>query len=92
MVAATHLSCQIHGLPYTVLTRLITLLKALGLPYTLPDTIFVEQVLNAIKLDKKFFKALHWILLNKLGEAVITTDVDEEAVHSILHQMYDVKK
>lgn len=84
MVIATNLACELNGLSYTVLERLVSVLKKVGLPCNIPESITVEGVLKQIKQDKKYTDKLNWVLLSELGKAQVSTAVPIEVVEKIL--------
>lgn len=86
MVVATHLACEVNMLSYTVLERLVTLLRSIGLPVNIPPSIQVDAILEKIKLDKKNINRLQWVLLRELGSASINADVSARTVKHILQQ------
>ena len=65
-------------------TRIRTLIRAAGLPDTAPD-LGVEPWLEYMGHDKKVEGGkMRFVLLKKMGEAVITADVPTEVLTGVL--------
>jgi 3-dehydroquinate synthase len=70
MVAACNLSEQINGFHYEEAIRIVRLLAKYHLPVDVETE--YEKVFDVLKMDKKRSKnEMNFILLNKIGEAVI---------------------
>ena len=70
MVAACNLSEQINGFHFDEATRIVKLLAKYHLPVDIETE--YEKVFDVLKMDKKRSKnEMNFILLNKIGEAVI---------------------
>ena len=83
---AAHLSVKRAGLAQAEADRLEALIAASGLPTRLGQKYEVDQIMAAMRLDKKARNGkLRFVLLKRLGETIITnavTDADiEEAVN-----------
>jgi 3-dehydroquinate synthase len=64
-----------------------SLLLRFGLPVTCPG-VDTNAVLKAIELDKKVHeKAVRWVLLRRIGEAVVRRDVPQDAVRSAIEEL-----
>ena len=75
MVAALDLSVQLTGLEAVAARQGRELLNSLGLPVRLPP-LPKNEILKALKVDKKKQgERLFFVLLKKLGEAVVYADV-----------------
>jgi 3-dehydroquinate synthase len=84
MAMAARLSVNVCGLAVSEATRLNDLIAAFGLP-TVPPHIDADTWLTLMKRDKKTVGGkLRFVLLNKIGEATIVGDVDEETVKAVL--------
>jgi len=71
--------------------RLRTLLLRAGLPVTVPETIDIDEVLNAMTRDKKISKGrLRFILPTTMGEVVMRNDVPMDVVKETLRRSYAV--
>lgn len=84
MVIATNLACEVNGLSYTVLERLVALLKLVDLPITIPQKISVTQIMHKMMFDKKNYRSIHWVLLDSIGKACVNTDVSTRLLEKIL--------
>lgn len=81
LVLATHLSHRLLDLPVTAITRVQQLLTRLGLPTQLPPTLDPQALLASMRMDKKIRQQrLRFIVLERLGHAVITDQVNEADV------------
>jgi 3-dehydroquinate synthase len=70
MVAAAALSVRLGLLPADELTRIVTLLRQLHLPVSLPAP--PDKIIAALGQDKKREgEALHFVLLDQPGHAVV---------------------
>jgi len=77
--AALILSVTHAGLPQAQADRVINLLKQYQLPTVLPAHITTETIVEKMKTDKKFMAGqIKFILLCKLGEAFISSDLSME--------------
>lgn len=62
------------------------LLQAFDVPKRLPKDVTPEQLLDTIRADKKTRNAkLHWVLLEKIGHAVVSTAVTESMVLAVIN-------
>ncbi len=70
MVAAGRLSVRRAGLPMDEFRRLVAALAAWGLPTRLTGSLPADEVLRALRLDKKFEGGrVRFVLLDRLGAA-----------------------
>lgn len=85
MIAATQLSVQLSGLPFTDGEKITQLLQLFQLPTQLPDSISVEDILKHMKHDKKFVEgSIRFVLLHKLGDAFVSRDITQaHLLHAI---------
>ncbi len=71
-----------------VYDQTVAVLRAAGLPTTLPATVPLVPVLEAMKRDKKFCGGhMVFVLPEAMGAVKIVSDVPEEAVHLILQRL-----
>ena len=84
MVMAVETSKRLGWLSEVDVTRTRTLIRAAGLPDTAPD-LGVDIWLEYMGHDKKVEGGkMRFVLLKKMGEAVITADVPTEVLTSVL--------
>jgi 3-dehydroquinate synthase len=84
VAAGMVMAAELSGLDPADLDRLRNLLEAAGLPAS-PPAIGAQEMLMAMGMDKKVMqKQLRFVLLRKLGEAVVTTDYDESRLQRVL--------
>jgi 3-dehydroquinate synthase len=77
MIVASALSEQLGWISNADLDRVRAITKAANLPTTLPANITPERFLELMSVDKKVIDGqLRLVLLNSLGEAVVTSEVD----------------
>jgi 3-dehydroquinate synthase len=85
MVCAGELSVKRAGLPAAAAERLTRLIVASGLPAKLGEKYRIEDLLDAMRLDKKARAgALQFVLLKQIGEAVVSRDVTDADVHEVV--------
>jgi 3-dehydroquinate synthase len=86
--AAVWLSSKISDLTSTELDRVRSALLAFDLPLKLPENMDEEDVLRRVRMDKKFEQGqMRFILLKKLGEAYVSTDVIEGHLKQCLEEL-----
>ena len=86
--AAVWLSSKISDLTTTELERVRNALIAFDLPMKLPENMSEEEVLRRVRMDKKFEQGqMRFILLKKLGEAYVSTDVIEGHLKQALEEL-----
>ena len=84
MMGAGHISSQMGLLSEAELERQRALLEAFGLPLSYPD-VDADAVIHAMRSDKKTQdKAIHWVLLDGIGNAVTRSDVPPDLVRETL--------
>ncbi|MDA1196547.1 MAG: 3-dehydroquinate synthase [Nanoarchaeota archaeon] len=87
MVAAAKLSVVVGRLSQQECDRLITLLERVGFEVTLLD-VSIDKLVSLMKRDKKMVDgALQFVLLEKLGKAVLDVDITDSAIVSVLEGM-----
>jgi 3-dehydroquinate synthase len=102
MVGAAKLSQRLGLLPSAAVERQQALLQKFGLPTSLRAEAASQRrgrkrsnlklslagVTRAMELDKKVRgKAIRWVLLQDIGKAVIRSDVPQQAVLTVLHEL-----
>jgi 3-dehydroquinate synthase len=86
MVCAAHLSVKRAGLAKAEAARLVALLQASGLPTHLGDKYRMDELLEAMRLDKKAKNGkLRFVLLKRLGEAMLTDAVSDDDVREVVN-------
>ena len=85
MIAAARLA-EIRGLAADLTSRTERLLASLGLTPdgALPPS---DDVLDAIRLDKKYRAGVRFVLLEGVGRPIVVDDVPDEEVRSALEQI-----
>jgi 3-dehydroquinate synthase len=83
MVCAARLSQRTCGLDGHAAVRLVNLIATARLP-TSPPKIAAQRWLELMRRDKKVESgAMHFVLLDRLGHAVVRSDIDEaDVVHA----------
>lgn len=85
MVLASRLSAVAEGLDATVVEQLISFNEAVGLPVSPPADVTPRVLLDAMGSDKKVTAGkIRYILLCKLGEAVVTEDVTHDDIARVI--------
>lgn len=78
LVAACRLSVEKAGLDPSVCDRILSALAHYQLPLSLPPDIKTDDVLSAMRKDKKFHGgSVRFVLLKQPGEAFVSSDVTE---------------
>ena len=84
VAAGMIMAAQLGGLANADLTRLRELIVAAGLPGE-PPAIEFRAMLDAMGMDKKVkLKQLRFVLLDGLGQAVVTGDYDDAKLRQVL--------
>jgi 3-dehydroquinate synthase len=66
--------------------RIEALIKAYGLPCTMPPDILIDALISSMKLDKKAIAGeLKFVLPEKIGKVIIQKGVEEKAVRDSLY-------
>tara|TARA_B100000029_G_scaffold54805_1_gene49729 strand:- start:4957 stop:5631 length:675 start_codon:yes stop_codon:yes gene_type:complete len=82
MHIAGKISCQLGLLSKEELERQQNLITSCGLPSEAPD-VLLDDVLKTMQSDKKMYQGtLSWILLNEIGDAIVSRDVSEATFRS----------
>ena len=84
VAAGMVMAAELSGLDTVELGRLRSVIEAAGL-LAGPPTVGAQTMLGAMGMDKKVVqKQLRFVLLNALGEAIVTSDYDEARLQQIL--------
>jgi len=87
MVGAAKLSQRLGLLPSAAVERQQALLQKFGLPIGFSG-LGLTEITRAMELDKKTKgKAIHWVLLQDIGKAVIRADVPQQEVLAVLQEL-----
>ncbi len=82
MVMAADLSCRRGKISAEDLQRIITILKRANLPVLSPANMTDEEFLSLMGVDKKVLDGrLRLVLLESMGKAEITSDIDSNLLH-----------
>lgn len=88
LVAALDLSVKKAGLSREEANRVLAALRQFELPTTLPADLPTENLMAALKRDKKFVSgAIRFVLVPKLGSAIVSQDVSEEDILATLQEL-----
>jgi 3-dehydroquinate synthase len=80
VAAGMIMAARMSGLQQVALDRLVALVDAAGLPTRAPD-VSAEELLRAMRLDKKVANnRLRFVLLERLGDAFVTSDYTQDAL------------
>jgi 3-dehydroquinate synthase len=82
---AGHLSARLGRLPDSESARIATLIARAGLPVKLPAELKEQRMLEFMSVDKKARRGrMQLVLLNNIGNAVLTDDFSMEALMDVL--------
>ena len=85
MVIASQISVLRGTLDASIVEKLITFNRAVGLPVEAPPSLSASDLLQAMSSDKKVSSGkIRYILLRGLGEAVVTEHVTTDDIVSAL--------
>jgi len=85
MILAAELSMRMGNITEQDYLRAKTLIAAAGLPTEPPENISREDFLSLMGLDKKVLDGrLRLVLLESLGEAIVTSDFPIDKLESVL--------
>ena len=77
------MAAELSGIDSNDVSRLRNLIARAGLP-TAPPQIGAGDLLAAMTRDKKVKRnEMHFVLLNQLGDAYLTSEYDEARLHDI---------
>jgi 3-dehydroquinate synthase len=88
LAAATWLSSKISDLSTQEMDRILTCLEAFDLPIKMPPGLDDDDLLRRVRMDKKVEEGkMRFILLKRLGEAYISSDVIEGHLKQALEEL-----
>jgi len=91
MVYAARLSVYSSGFPEADYNRLVALLKALGLPYTVPENMDWSEVRRAMSVDKKVQgRTPRFVLVEKIGTVEHGCELPDELLAKTWMECRDV--
>ena len=91
LVAATRLSVEKSGLPKAEAQQILQCLRAWNLPTVLEDDIPEKDIFDAMSRDKKFSDGeIRFVLLRKIGDAFVSSDVTHNDISSALARLKTV--
>jgi len=89
MMGATKLSQRLGLLPSAAVERQHTLLQKFGLP-TVFSGLDLTEITRTMELDKKIKgTTIRWVLLQDIGKSVIRSDVPQDDVLYVLHELME---
>ncbi len=89
MVGAALLS-EALGLAHNVVLPTRKLLSSFSLPVSLEEQWSIEELMAAIKRDKKGKQgSIHFVLPTKIGQVRLVQDVEEPLIRQVLQMLYD---
>lgn len=84
VAAGMVMAADLSGIDASDIERLRALLKIAGLPVT-PPAVGSQVMLNAMGMDKKVLdKKLRFVVLERLGHAVVVSDYDRSLLNKVL--------
>lgn len=87
--AALYLSEKHAGLPAQDARRVLSLMRELGLPLTMPPGIRQETVLEKLMTDKKFESGqIRFVLASKLGNAYVDKSITIDNIREAISDLY----
>ena len=90
MMAAARLSEKICGFPSVQRERVEKLILNAGLPTTIPGEISTDLTISKLTMDKKKAgKTINFVLLKKIGEPIVTGDVNETMLKETMERLKD---
>ncbi len=85
MVLALELSHRLNWIGKQDVERLVTLLKSVSLPCSVPKTMSNEQFLDLMAVDKKVIDgSLRLVLLKAIGQAIVTSELSQSDIVSAI--------
>jgi 3-dehydroquinate synthase len=85
MVAAAQLSVHLNFIAKSDYDRLVALIKRANLPERAPKELSTEQLLSAMKVDKKVVdKKIRLVLLKNIGTASLCSEYGEEQLVTVI--------
>lgn len=91
MVAAGYIAESMGSVGSEDVERQRSLLVRAGLPVRVPETVNPDEVLSAMTRDKKISRGrLRFVLMTRIGEVVVRSDVPMDLVREALRRSYAV--
>ena len=88
MVAAAEIGRRVGVTPSALVERQNALIERAGLPMKPPAGIDRQRVMAALALDKKVVAGgQRWVLLEDVGRPIVTSDVPQDVVESVLDDL-----
>ncbi len=85
LVLAAELSARLGRLATQAVVRIRHLVAAAGLPISPPESLSADQMMDLMSVDKKVLGGRQrFVLLNDIGQAVVTGDVPPEVLRETL--------
>jgi 3-dehydroquinate synthase len=85
---AAAVSVRMGWLRDAELQRIVRLLARSGLPVQPPSGLAAQRFLELMSVDKKVRQGkIRFVLLKKIGEAVVTDEVQDRVLHEVLEQV-----
>jgi 3-dehydroquinate synthase len=89
MCLAAQFSARLGWISDTDVTRIRALIEKMALPTRIPKGFTVERMLELMQVDKKVQAGkLRLVLLQGLGEAIITAQYDPQLLRELLRNNY----
>ena len=89
MVAAAHLSEQLHDLPADDRRRIVSAIRAVGLPDRIPGNLNLDQIASRMARDKKKEgETVHFVLLKKLGVPIVNGGISQKMIKKTLEGLH----
>ncbi len=90
MVVAAEFSARLGWLSNQQVEKIASLISFAKLPTKLPESLSAEKIIELMAVDKKVKNGqLHLILLKDIGEAVLTSDFDDDLLFSTLIELHN---
>ena len=89
MVAATIFSEELHDLPADDRRRIVSVIRAVGLPDRIPGNLSLDEIASRIARDKKKKgETVHFVLLKKLGVPIVNGGIPEKMIKKTLEGLH----
>ena len=84
MVLAARLSQQLDAISVAEVNTIQDWLQQVGLPTAVPEDLSADALIDAMQSDKKRTdKGLRFVVLNRVGQAEVNTDIDQKILNSL---------
>lgn len=88
LAAALHLSVEKAGLPRAEADRVLAVLQGFRLPVEMPANLATDDLLTALRLDKKFREgAVRFVLTKALGSAFVSDEITMEDLRGAIEAL-----